>query len=98
MERSAGSESEARAARWLAAWDAQGPHRTATAGDAAGADWLAAEAVALGAEVSMEEFRLERLDPVACFLEIGATRIEAVPVFDAPATGAAGVHGRLGPV
>jgi hypothetical protein len=26
-------EGEARAAKWLAAWDAQGIHRTATAGD-----------------------------------------------------------------
>lgn len=98
MELSAGNEAKARAARWLAAWDAQRPHRTATAGDEAGADWLAAEAAALGADVSIEEFRLERLDPLACFLEIGATRIEAVPVFDAPPTGAAGVSGRLGPV
>ena len=38
-----------RAARWLAMWDAQGIHRTATAGDEAGADWLAGEAVALEA-------------------------------------------------
>ena len=98
MNAVAGSEAEARAARWLAAWDGQGLHRTATVGDAAGANWLAAEAAALGAAVSIEEFRLERLDPVACFLEIGAARIEAVPVFDAPPTGPAGISGRLGPV
>jgi hypothetical protein len=98
MAASAHREAQSRAARWLAAWDAHGLHRTATAGDEAGADWLMAEAAALGAEVGVEEFALERLDPVDAFLEIGATRIAAVPVFDAPATGTAGISGRLGPV
>ncbi|HEV2334498.1 MAG TPA: hypothetical protein VGS13_03260 [Stellaceae bacterium] len=87
-----------RAARWLAEWDAQGVHRTATAGDAAGADWLAREAAAQGAAVSIEEFALDRLDPVAAFLEIGTERIAAVPAFDAPSSDRAGVTGRLGPV
>jgi hypothetical protein len=85
-----------RAADWLVAWDGQGIHRTATAGDNTGAEWLAREASTLGAEVTIEEFALERLDPITVFLEIGATRIEAVPVFDAPITDAAGVNGRLG--
>jgi hypothetical protein len=96
MEISAGSDAEPRAARWLAAWDAQGPHRTATIGDEAGADWLAAEAAALGAEPTFETFTLNRLDPVRAFLEIGAERIAAVPLFDAPSTDAAGISGRLG--
>jgi len=87
---------EKRAARWLAAWDAQGAHRTASAGDEAGAEWLAREAAALGAAVSIEEFALDRLDPIAAFLEIGGERIAAVPAFDAPATDMAGVAGRLG--
>jgi len=64
-----------RAAGWLAAWDGQGIHRTATAGDDAGADWLAREAEALGAAVAIEEFALDRLDPVAAFLEIDGERI-----------------------
>jgi len=85
-----------RAERWLIAWDAQGTHRTATAGDNAGAEWLASEASALGASVAIEEFALERLDPVTAFLEFGGERIEAAPVFDAPATDAAGITGRLG--
>src|SRR5208283_2421743 len=85
-----------RAARWLAAWDAQGIHRTASAGDAAGAEWLAQEAAALGADVSIEEFALDRLEPVAAFLEIGGERIEAVSVFDAPSTDRDGVSGRFG--
>jgi hypothetical protein len=85
-------EAQQRAARWLAAWDGQGIHRTATAGDEAGADWLAREAAALDApratpttiQVAIEEFALDRLDPVAAFLEVRGARIDAVPVFDAP--------------
>jgi len=86
-----------RAARWLGLWDAQGTHRTATAGDEAGADWLAGEAAALGATVTIEEFTLDRLDPVTAFLEVGGESFAAVPVFDAPATDMAGLTGRLGP-
>ncbi len=90
------SDSGARAAGWLAAWDAQDIHRTGTTGDDAGAEWLAREAAALGARVEIENFALDRLDPVAAYLEIGGQRIEAVPVFDAPATDIGGVEGRLG--
>jgi hypothetical protein len=49
----------------------------------------------LGAEVSTEVFELERLDPVACYLELDGERIPAVPAFDAPATGVNGVIGTL---
>jgi hypothetical protein len=87
---------EARAAAWLQAWDAQGVHRTGTAGDAAGAEWLAAEARVLGVDVAIEEFAFDRLDPIATFLEIGGQRIEGVPVFDAPPTDPDGIAGRLG--
>src|SRR5260370_41351838 len=90
-------EAEQRAARWLAAWDGHGLHRTATAGDDAGAAWLTAEARALGASVSIEEFTLDRLDPITAFLEIGGERIEAVPGFDAPPADSAGGIGRRGP-
>ena len=34
------TEAETRAAAWLEAWDAQGIHRTGTAGDLAGAELL----------------------------------------------------------
>ena len=87
-----------RAASWLAAWDSQGNHRTATDGDNAGAEWLAAEAAALGADVAIEEFAVERLDPGAAFLDIDGERIPAIPAFDAPSTDGDGVEGRLGPV
>jgi hypothetical protein len=82
-----------RAAAWLRAWDGQGTHRTATEGDHAGAQWLTAEAAALGAAPEVEEFALDRLDPGPCFLEVEGKRIDAVPAFDAPAGDA---EGRLG--
>jgi hypothetical protein len=88
-------EAKARAAAWLSAWDSQGVHRTGTTGDEAGARWLTHEAVALGVEVASEVFTLDRLDPVACYLELDGERIPGVPVFDAPATGAEGVTGTL---
>jgi len=81
-------------ATWLRAWDSQGYHRTGTGGDHAGADWLTAEAQALGATVEQEVFALDRLDPGETFVEVDGRRIEGVPVFDAPATD--GVTGRLG--
>ena len=90
------AEAQARAAAWLAAWDGQGTHRTGAAGDLAGAEWLGREAAALGAEVRIEEFALERLDPIGCVVEFGVRQIVAVPVFDAPATEVQGISGRLG--
>lgn len=90
------SKAETRAAAWLQAWDGQGSHRTGTAGDAAGAEWLAGQAHALGADVAVEAFGIDRLDPVAAYLEIGGARIDGVPVFDAPPTPADGLTGTLG--
>ncbi len=89
------AEAVARAEAWLAAWDGHGDHRTATAGDAAGAAWLAGEAAALGATPRFEDFRLDRLDPAAAYLELAGHRIGGVPAFDAPASDAEGIAGRL---
>ena len=80
------------------AWDSHGIHRTATAGDQAGADWLIQEAASLGAVPVVETFSLDRLDPVDAYLEFDGMRISGVPVFDAAATGSDGVAGNLGPV
>ena len=44
-----------RAIAWLTEWDSQGIHRTATAGDEAGANWLIREATGLGAAPAIEE-------------------------------------------
>ena len=84
------------AADWLRAWDSQGFHRTGTGGDEAGAAWLVEEAGRLGAAVTTEAFTLERIAPVATFLEVEGERIEGVPVFDAPPTGPEGISGVLG--
>ena len=84
-----------RAATWLQAWDSQGVHRTGTPGDTAGAEWLAREAAALGAEVAMETFPLSRLDPIQTWIECDGRQIESVPVFDAPSTTAEGVTGDI---
>jgi hypothetical protein len=88
-------DARARAVAWLTAWDSQGTHRTATAGDEAGALWLAHEAASLGVEVTTEPFELDRLDPVTCYLELDGEHISAVPAFDAPSTGPDGVSGSL---
>jgi hypothetical protein len=90
------NEAEQRAAAWLQAWDASGPHRTGTTGDAAGAAWLTQAATALGAAVTREEFALDRVDPIAAYLEIDGVRFDGVPVFDAPSTSAFGLTGMLG--
>lgn len=84
------------ATTWLQAWDSHGMHRTGTAGDNAGADWLAKQARALGASVSIEPFRFSRVDPVSCWIEAGGARIEGVPVFDSPPTGPDGITGAIG--
>jgi hypothetical protein len=80
-----------RAIAWLTTWDSQGIHRTATAGDAAGADWLIREAAGIGAAPAVEKFVLDRLDPIDTYLELDNTRLPGVPVFDAPAARVDGV-------
>jgi hypothetical protein len=88
-------EARARAVAWLTAWDSQGTHRTGTTGDETGAIWLAHEAAGLGVEVGTEVFELDRLEPLACYLELDGERISAVPEFDAPSASANGVTGAL---
>lgn len=75
-----------RTTTWLRAWDSQGNHRTAMPGDEQGAEWLAAEARAMGAQVQFEAFPLNRVDTDAAFLEIEGERIPGEPMQDAPDT------------
>ncbi len=82
-----------RAARWLAAWDAQGIHRTATPGDEAGAAWLMHEAEQIGGQLSTESFKLDRIDPMRGFIEIEGEILPGVQMFDAPDTPPGGVQG-----
>ena len=87
---------EQRVASVIQAYDSQGNHRTGTDVDNASAKWLADQVYQLGAEPSLEDFTLNRIDPQSCYLRIAGRRIEGVPLFDASFTGAEGVHGRLG--
>lgn len=87
---------ERRVAQYVQAYDSQGNHRTATAGDIAAAQWLQAEIRAMGVTPQLEDFAIDRVDPGPAYLEIGGRRIDGVPVFDAAFTDAAGIKGRLG--
>jgi hypothetical protein len=80
---------------WLAAWDSQGVHRTATLGDEAGANWLTGAAEALGATVTAERFALDRIDPIEASVTFEGTTIEGVGLFDAPD---GWVEGKAGPI
>jgi hypothetical protein len=61
---------EQRLADVLAAYDAQGNHRTGTPTDRASAEWLAKEVQQLGAEPELEPFALSRVDPQSCHYQI----------------------------
>ena len=86
-----------RAGRVLAAYDAQGLHRTATEADRESAEWLRHEAARAGGAARLERFALERLDVHAAFVELGGRRIEGLPFFDGGATSDAGAVGPIGP-
>lgn len=89
---------EKRVATLIQAYDSQGDHRTATAGDTASAHWLVDEARKAGAEALLEPFGLCRVDPRSCYVSATSRRIDGVPLFDAGFTDDDGVSGRLGPL
>ena len=70
---------EQRIADVIAAFDAQGNHRTGTPVDNASAEWLARQVQQLGAEPELEPFALSRVDPQSCHLRIADRRIDGVP-------------------
>jgi hypothetical protein len=87
---------EGRLADLIAAYDAQGYHRTATPADNASAEWLMKQVRQAGAEPSLEPFTVTRIDPMSCHLRVSERRIDGVPLFDATFTGAEGIRGTLG--
>jgi hypothetical protein len=89
---------ERRAADVIHGYSDEGDHRTATAVDRASANALLARARAAGASPLLEPFDVSRVDPVAAFAEIEGRRIDGLPMFDGPFTGAAGVTGRMGAI
>ena len=86
-----------RIARIFGDYDAQGWHRTGTVVDHESAQWLADQVSETDAEVSLESFKLNRIDPGECYLEVGGERIQGLPMFDGAFTDAEGIRGRLGP-
>jgi Peptidase family M28 len=89
---------ERRLADVIAAYDAQGNHRTGTPVDDASGEWLARQLQEIGAKAELEPFPLSRVDPKSCYLRIADRRIEGVPLFDAAFTEGDGVRGKLGPL
>jgi hypothetical protein len=91
------SDVESRTHRVLAAYDAQGLHRTGTGVDRASAEWLRDEAVRAGGLARLEGFELERLDVHEASVRVGDRRFEGLPLFDAAPTDAVGVAATIGP-
>jgi hypothetical protein len=87
----------ARAAAAIAAYDAQGLHRTGTDVDNASARWLADLAAQAGGAAALEPFPLQRIDVRAALVRANGRIVEGLPFFDGGFTDAAGVSGRLGP-
>lgn len=92
-----GTVTAARAAQWVAAFDASGVHRASTPGDYASGDWLAGQASLAGAAVVRAAVRLDRTCVDEAYLECEGRRVDGLPMFDCPTTAAAGVAGRLVP-
>jgi hypothetical protein len=88
--------SDARIARDIAEFDAQGWHRTATDVDAASGAWLRERLAEAGIDARLETYPFSRLVPRDCRLMTGDYDVAGLPLFDAPATPAEGVRGRLG--
>jgi len=80
----------------IAAYEEQGLHRTGTAVDGLSADWLAGEVRQIGLEPVLEDFPLNRVDPVDASLTVNGRSIEGLPLFDGGFTGSAGIAGSLG--
>ena len=76
-----------RIATIIEAYDHQGVHRTASAVDNASGEWLVDHVRSLGLEPVLNEFDLERIDPVSASVEVAGLRIEGVPLYDCSYTG-----------
>ena len=91
-----GSERLDRVSRAIEAYDRQGVHRTGTDIDNASAEWLLEQVKGIGLDGGLEAFALDRVDPRACHVTAGGTRVDGLPLFDGTFTSQGGVTGRLG--
>ncbi len=83
------------AAQLISTFDLSGLHRVGTPGDFVSGEWLASRASLNGIEVVRVPVPIERTIVEEAYLECGGTRIDGLPMFDAPSTPAAGVTGLL---
>ena len=74
-------------------FDGSGVHRIGTPGDIASGEWLLGEASVKAMAVSKMPVVLDRSIIDEAYLECAQRRIEALPLFDAPATPAHGIAG-----
>ncbi len=82
----------------IAAYDAQGEHRTGSAVDAGSALWLARELAARGLDAELEHFSLERFLPGRAELELAGESLPGIAAFDGGTTDEEPIAGRLGPL
>lgn len=80
----------------IRAYEEQGFHRTGTTVDRRSGEWLADEVRQIGLEPVLEDFSLNRIDPVAASLVVNDRRIEGLPLFDGGFASSAGIAGALG--
>ena len=85
----------ARISELIAAFDAQGLHRTATPVDSASANWLRGLAELAGGKARLVSFPLDRVDVRTARLTAGDRSIDGLPFFDGGFTADAGTTGRL---
>ena len=50
----------------------------------------------LGLDATLEPFKLSRIDPGACYLEVDSKRIEGLPMYDGGFTTPEGIIGQVG--
>jgi len=85
--------SAARVAARVATFDASGIHRVGTPGDSASGAWFEREAAAPGVSVSRMAVPIQRTIVDEAYLECAELRMDGLPMFDAPLSGA--VTGKL---
>lgn len=83
-------------ARTIAAYDAQGQHRTGTDVDRLSGEWLAGEIKALGFEPVLECFPFSRIDIVTSTVRFEREEWSGTPIFDGAYTTPEGVAGSIG--